>query len=99
MHRFRREGKSGLEGHLNSEDFFNTAKYSKANLILTSVTPEGNGSYAVKGDMTIKDKTNEISFIVKVDGDKATADLKVDRTKFDVRYGSESFFDGLKDKK
>ena len=24
--------------------------------------------------------------------------LKIDRTKFDVRYGSTSFFDGLKDK-
>ena len=28
----------------------------------------------------------------------ATAVLKIDRTKYDIKYGSASFFDGLKDK-
>lgn len=92
------EGKSGLEGHLNSEDFFNTAKFSKANLELTSVKEAEDGTYDVTGNMTIKNKTNEVSFSVTVDGNTATADFKVDRAKFDVKYGSESFFDGLKDK-
>ena len=92
------DGKSKLEGHLNSEDFFNTAKFPNAVLIIQSVEAEKEGMYTVKADMTIKDKTNEVIFPVKVDGNSATADLKVDRAKFDVRYGSESFFDGLKDK-
>ena len=35
---------------------------------------------------------------MSVYGNKATANLKVDRTKYDVKYGSSSFFDGLKDK-
>ena len=33
-----------------------------------------------------------------VNEDTATAKLKVDRTKYDIKYGSASFFDGLKDK-
>jgi hypothetical protein len=32
------------------------------------------------------------------DNNTATADLKIDRTKYDIKYGSASFFDGLKDK-
>ena len=48
--------------------------------------------------MTIKGKTESVSFSISVYGSKATASLKVDRTKFDVRYGSTSFFDDLKDK-
>jgi hypothetical protein len=31
-------------------------------------------------------------------GMTATADMEIDRTKFDVRYGSDSFFDNLGDK-
>ena len=48
--------------------------------------------------MTIKGNTESISFNLSVYGNKANASLKIDRTKFDVRYGSTSFFDGLKDK-
>ena len=41
---------------------------------------------------------NPITFEISIYGSKATASLKVDRTKYDVRYGSTSFFDNLKDK-
>ena len=50
------------------------------------------------GDLTIKGKTNPITFVISIYGSKATASVKIDRTKFDVRYGSTSFFDNLKDK-
>ena len=35
---------------------------------------------------------------MQVSEDSATAKLKIDRTKFDIKYGSASFFDGLKDR-
>lgn len=38
-----------------------------------------------------------VSFNASVYGNKASAVLKVDRTKFDIKYGSGSFFDGLGD--
>jgi polyisoprenoid-binding protein YceI len=55
-------------------------------------------SYTVKGDLTIKGITKPITLVVSMFENKATATMKVDRSKFDVRYGSGSFFDDLGDK-
>jgi len=92
------EYKGKLEGHLKSDDFFGVEKYPTASLIFKKVESTGKNSYEVTGDLTIKGKTDAISFDLSVYGNKANASLKIDRTKFDVRYGSTSFFDGLKDK-
>jgi len=92
------EYKGKLEGHLKSDDFFGVAKFPSASLNFTKVKSTGKNSYKITGDITIKGKTESISFDLSVYGNKANASLKIDRTKFDVRYGSTSFFDGLKDK-
>lgn len=93
-----------LTGHLNSPDFFDTATFGEASFKITSVkkSKSDNANYEVTGDLTIKGKTNSISFpaMVTKDGNKvsAKADIVFDRSKFDVRYGSNSFFDNLGDK-
>ena len=92
------EYKGKLEGHLKSDDFFGVEKFPTASLIFTKVKSTGKNSYEVTGDITIKGKTDSVTFDISIYGNKATASLKIDRTKFDVRYGSASFFDGLKDK-
>ena len=96
------KGKANLEGHLKNEDFFDVEKYPTATFVITRVVPQGPGNYKVVGNMTIKNNTEEIQFAAKVeekDGSyTATADLTIDRSKFDVRYGSGSFFDNLGDK-
>lgn len=92
------DSKAQLEGHLKSDDFFGVAKFPKASLVFTNVTPSGKNAYDVVGKITIKGKTETIKFNLSVYGNKATASLKIDRTKFDVSYGSTSFFDNLKDK-
>ncbi|MBT8324604.1 MAG: YceI family protein, partial [Winogradskyella sp.] len=46
----------------------------------------------------IKGKTNEVKFPLLMTENGASAELKIDRSKYDVRYGSTSFFDNLKDK-
>ena len=92
------EYKGKLEGHLKSDDFFGVTKFPSASLSFTKVESTGKNSYKVTGDITIKGKTETVSFDLSVYGNKANASLKIDRTKFDVRYGSTSFFDGLKDK-
>lgn len=90
-------------GHLKSDDFFSVAKFPNANFEVTSMKP-GNvsGEYNVKGKMTIKGITNEISFPAKVSLAnglvKAVGTAKLDRTKWDIRYGSGKFFEGLGDK-
>lgn len=96
------EWKAKLEGHLKSDDFFAVETYQTATLKITSASSKGAGKFDVTADITIKGKTESITFpaTVSVDGDQvtATAKLTIDRTKFDVRYGSNSFFDNLGDK-
>ncbi|WP_299765563.1 YceI family protein [uncultured Dokdonia sp.] len=92
------EYKGKLEGHLKSDDFFGVEKFPTASLVFTKVNATGKNSYEVTGNITIKGHTEVITLDLSVYGNKATASLKIDRTKFDVRYGSTSFFDGLKDK-
>ena len=92
------EYKGKLDGHLKSDDFFGIANHPTANLVFKDVTASGKNAYTVSGDLTIKGKTNPVTFTISIYGNKATASLKVDRTKYDVKYGSSSFFDGLKDK-
>lgn len=92
------EYKAKLEGHLKSDDFFGVETYPAAKLVFTKVKSTGKNSYEVTGDLTIKGKTNPVTFDMSIYGNKATANVKIDRTKFDVRYGSTSFFDDLKDK-
>ncbi|MDG1729718.1 MAG: YceI family protein [Algibacter sp.] len=92
------EYKGKLDGHLKSDDFFGVANHPTATLVFKDVTTSGKNAYTVSGDLTIKGKTNPVTFTISIYGSKATASLKIDRTKYDVRYGSTSFFDGLKDK-
>ena len=39
-----------------------------------------------------------VKFLVKREGETFKATIEVDRSKYDVRYGSSSFFDNLGDK-
>ncbi len=92
------EYKGKLEGHLKSDDFFGVAANPTATLTFKEVNASGKNAYNVTGDLTIKGKTNTVNFVISIYGNKATANLKIDRTKYDVKYGSTSFFEGLKDK-
>lgn len=91
-----------LVGHLKSDDFFSTDKHPKARFVITKVTPLTKNQSKVQGDLTIKGITKAVEFpaIIKEEGKqlKATAKIVVDRTLYDIRYGSGSFFDNLGDK-
>ncbi|WP_309641174.1 YceI family protein [Flavobacterium sp.] len=92
------EGKEKLEGHLKADDFFGTDKFATSSIAFKSVTPKANGVYTVVGDLTIKGIIKPITFDITVKGNTATAKLTIDRTKYDIKYGSGSFFDNLGDK-
>ena len=95
-------GKGKLEGHLKSDDFFGVETYPTATFVITKAVPQGPGAYKIVGNITIKDTTEEIQFpatLEEKDGKTvASADITIDRSKFDIRYGSGSFFDNLGDK-
>lgn len=94
------EGKSAgnLVGHLKSDDFFGVDNYPEAKLIFNEIEDKGDGIYGVTGDFTIKGQMHPASFDLKVSEGSATAVVIIDRSKYGVRYGSNSFFDNLGNK-
>ena len=96
------ENNKMLMGHLKSDDFFGVVKYPVAKLTITGSTPFDKGTGVVSGTLTIKDITNPVEFKAsmqkKDDGTWFFANITIDRTKYNIRYGSGSFFDNLGDK-
>jgi polyisoprenoid-binding protein YceI len=99
--------KTKLEGHLKSDDFFSSAKYATSSFEITSIAPlsgveAGKPNFTVNGKLTIKGITQDISFpaLIRFNGPSmtATGEAVIDRTKFDIRYGSKSFFADIGDK-
>ena len=91
------EYKGKLEGHLKSDDFFGVTKFPTSTLKIKEVKHKKGNTYECIADITIKGKTEIITFNANLNKDSAVAKIKIDRTKFDVKYGSGSFFDGLGD--
>lgn len=97
------DGSAKLEGHLKADDFFGTAKFPTSTFVITKVAGSG-ASLTVTGNLTIKGITKPVSFpaTVAVNADGTVSALAgkilVDRTKYDIRYGSKSFFDSIGDK-
>jgi polyisoprenoid-binding protein YceI len=79
-------------GHMKSEDFFNVGKHPKSKFVISKVTPKGGNNYDIAGILTIKDIAQEITFpaVITMTGGKlnAVATMKLDRTKWDIKYGS-----------
>lgn len=98
---------SKLVNHLKSEDFFSVEKFPKAAFIAKVWAPrndvkKGEPNFLVKGDLTIKGITHEVSFPatleVKEKQISASATIKVDRTLYDIKYRSGKFFPDIGDK-
>lgn len=90
-----------LVGHLKSDDFFSVATNPTAELAVTKVESNGS-SHTFSGNLTIKGTTHPASFTATSAKDgKSTVykgTLTIDRSKYNVKYGSKSFFDNLGDK-
>lgn len=95
-----------LVNHLKSPDFFDVEKYPTAVFQITSVEPlSGNvdASHTIFGNLTMKDVTKSINFpvMVTMDDESVTATspaFVIDRTEWNVQYGSKTLFKNLKDK-
>lgn len=98
------ENTEGLIKHLKSADFFDVEKFSESKIELIKITPKSGqlNKYEISGNLTIKDKTNPISFDVTSTNTENSINLvgnfSIDRTLWDVRFGSDKFFDNLGDK-
>ena len=90
--------KNKLEDHLNSGDFFNVKDYPLSTLKITECKKLNKNKYNVIANLTIKDVTESIEFETELINNVATAEINIDRTKFDIKYSSGSFFKNLGDK-
>ncbi|MCX6231426.1 MAG: YceI family protein [Bacteroidetes bacterium] len=94
--------KAKLEGHLKSDDFFGVEKFPVASFVMDKLVKIQKGNTFITGKMTIKGVTQPITFkaVITQTGDevKVYASITIDRTKFNIKYGSGSFFDNLGDK-
>jgi len=84
-------------GHITSGDFFEVEKFPTASFVITKVA--GN---QVTGNLTVKGITKSITFPaeIAVKGGKvsAKANITIDRTDFNIKYGSKKFFESIGDK-
>lgn len=91
-----------LEGHLKSDDFFGVNKFPESVLEIVESTPFENGNGTVKGNLKIKDITHPVEFKAALqkeeEGMRFFTNIVVDRSKYNVRFGSGSFFSNLGDK-
>lgn len=101
--------KDNLENHLKGTvagkegDFFNVTKFPSAAFEITGTSSIASGKTELSGNLTIKGIKNNITFPVTVsnNGDELTIvsdAFTIDRTKWNVNFGSKSVFDNLGDK-
>ncbi len=96
-------GKKSLEEHLMNDDFFSVNKFKTSKINISSEMKPNNGLIDFKGSLEIKNISKPISFkssINKTPEGKYTASSKLtfDRSMYNVKYKSKSFFDDLGDK-
>lgn len=91
-----------LVKHLKSPDFFSVAKFPEARFVIKESKHGKDMELIVKGDLTIKGITKPLEFGFKShkhgDSYHISGVMLIDRTKYDIKYGSGSFFDNLGDR-
>lgn len=96
-----------LVDHLVSSDFFSATDFPEATFTINQAkfipnTPDGQPNYSIAGKLSIKGIENDVSFpaIVSINNNeaKASGTVTLDRTKWNIRYGSGKFFESLGDK-
>lgn len=100
--------KESLESHLmgtvegKEGDFFNVQKYPEADFEITNVENK-DGKTWLNGNLTLKETTKNISIPVFIETTDEGITLSsetftIDRTNWNINYGSKSVFDNLGDK-
>ena len=91
--------KARLEGHLRSDDFFSVDKYPEATLKITQKAKFEGDVQKLYGELTVKGIKHGVDFtIILRDKKTAIANLTFDRSVYNVRFRSGSFFQNLGDK-
>lgn len=92
-----------LTTHLKNDDFFSVDKHPTSKFEITTVSAAGTDRVNITGNLTIKGITHPITFPASVKQQKGiivavASGVKVDRTKYDIKFRSKSFFGDIGDK-
>jgi len=99
--------KDKLVNHLKSNDFFGVEEFPTATFVLKDVISSQkagfeSGKSVVNGDLTVKGITKPISFFATITGEEdnlhAVASFSINRSDWDIKYNSQTFFSNLGDK-
>jgi polyisoprenoid-binding protein YceI len=87
--------------HLQNDDFFATDKFKTAKLVITGSEKSADGKLKINGTLTIKDISHPVSFNASVeiftDFLHSLGEIVIDRTMYNIRYGSGKFLQNLGD--
>ena len=92
------ERRPRLEAHLKSDDFFSVESHPTALLSILSSESMSEGKWLVSGELTIKTFTHPVEFEMLNSNDGWKANLVFDRSKYEVKFRSGTFFENLGDK-
>jgi polyisoprenoid-binding protein YceI len=96
------EKNKNLVTHLKSDDFFNVEKFPEAQMVVTKIDRKPRDDYFLIGKLTIRGKSSDVKMPVTFafNGDRLSSNITCafDRSKHDVKFGSESFFAKIGDK-
>jgi polyisoprenoid-binding protein YceI len=89
--------------HLKSPDFFSAEKNPSSKFEITKVTAAGKERVNITGNLTIKGITHPLTFPATVKQGKdvvvaVASGIRVDRTKYDIKFRSKTFFGDIGDK-
>ncbi len=98
-------GVDQLTEHLQSQDFFAVEEHPTSTLTVLSTEPIASTTaetdHTVTANLTLKGQTNEVTFPAEIGTQENTlivrGNMTIDRTRWGIRYGSDSFFDNLGD--
>jgi polyisoprenoid-binding protein YceI len=91
-----------FKNHLWNDDFFSIDLFPTSHLKINRGETLANNEYALSGQLTIKDITHPVAFRAKIeiltDFLYSTGEIVIDRTLYNIRYGSGKFITNLGDK-
>ncbi len=92
-----------VTNHLKSDDFFSAEKNPMSKFEITKVTSAGTDRVNITGNLSIKGFTHPVTFQATVKQQKGVlvavaSGIRVDRTKYDIKFRSKTFFGDIGDK-
>lgn len=96
------ESNQYLISHLKNDDFFSVLEHPISSLKILSVKHQNDNNYLVQADLKIKDQTHLVQFFANIeindDAAIATGKIEIDRSKYNIKYKSKTWFPDLGDR-